>query len=157
MKRSHFTVLSISCAVLMMTSCVTTPAHDHGSVRAAIERQAAAWGDAVNRGDSAAVAALYTDDAVLMAPNAEPIRGRDAIRGFADTLRGLSPRDVRLTVEEVEVCGDTAFEVGSYTMSLQPPSQARMTDRGKYLVVWKRQPDGSWRIHRDIFNTNVPM
>ena len=145
------------CCGLLVVSCATQPAHDVTSARTAIERQAAAWAEAVNRGDVDALADLYTTDAILMAPNAEPLRGREGVRSFMNVVRGLSPRDVRLTVEEVDVCGDTAYEVGSYTMNLQPPGQARMTDRGKYLVVWKRQADGSWRIHRDIFNTNLAM
>ncbi|HVT43071.1 MAG TPA: SgcJ/EcaC family oxidoreductase [Thermoanaerobaculia bacterium] len=145
------------CCVLLAAGCATMPAQDDATARPAIERQAAAWADAVNRGDWGAVAALYTTDALMLAPNTETLRGREAIRGFIETLGGLSVRDVRLTVNEVEVCGDTAFETGSYSMSLQPPGQARMTDRGKYLVVWKRQADGSWRIHRDIFNTSLPM
>lgn len=142
-------------SLVVIAGCATA-ATDRSDVRRAIERGAAAWGDAVNRGDVNALAALYTTDALLMPPGAESVRGRAAVGEFLGGLLSYSPRDVALTVDEVDVCGDTAYEVGSYTMSLQPPGQARFTDRGKYIVVWKRGADGSWRIHRDIFNTNLP-
>lgn len=145
------------CSAVLVAGCATMPPQDDATVRAAIERQAAAWADAVNRGDASAVVNLYTSDALLMAPNAEAMRGHEGIRNFVNAFGAVSPRDVRLNVEEVDVCGDTAYEVGSYNMSIQPPGQSRINDRGKYLVVWKRQADGSWRIHRDIFNTNLAM
>ncbi|MBW3671638.1 MAG: SgcJ/EcaC family oxidoreductase [Acidobacteria bacterium] len=147
------------CAVLSLLILVagcTTTAPDPVDARAAIERNAAAWGDAVNRGDLDTLVDLYTQDALLMPPGSESLRGRTGVRQFAQGFSTYSPRDVALTVEEVEVCGDTAYEVGSYSMSLQPPGQNRFTDRGKYIVVWKRGADGMWRIHRDIFNSNTP-
>ena len=63
-----------------------------------------------------------------------------------------------LTLSTVEVTelGDTAYEVGDYTMKMQPPGADAMSDRGKYLVVWKRQADGAWKLAVDIWNTNLP-
>jgi ketosteroid isomerase-like protein len=59
-------------------------------------------------------------------------------------------------VNSVEVIGDHAIELGSYTMVVQPPGQAETTDRGKYMVLWRRQPDGTWKLYRDAFNTSMP-
>jgi uncharacterized protein (TIGR02246 family) len=146
----------LSLLVIVLTAGCATTSPSASVVRADIERNAAAWADAVNRGDLDALIALYTPDAVVMAPGSASARGHQGVRAFAEGFGTLAPREVVLTVEEVEVCGDTAWEVGSYSMSLQPPGQSRFTDRGKYLVVWKRGADGNWRLHRDIFNSSLP-
>jgi ketosteroid isomerase-like protein len=53
--------------------------------------------------------------------------------------------------------GDTAYEIGKYTLKIQPAGQEAMTDSGKYLVVWKRQAEGTWKLHVDIWNSSMPM
>ena len=128
------------------------------AVRSAIEGTNAQFVAAANRGDTAAVAALYTADAVVLPPNAEMVRGRQAIRGFFDAL--IQQMGVpRLTLDTIQVdeVGDTACEVGAYTMKLQPPGGEAVSDSGKYVVVWKRQSDGSWKLAVDIWNTNAPL
>jgi ketosteroid isomerase-like protein len=56
-----------------------------------------------------------------------------------------------LEIVEAEDHGDTAVEIGRYTLS----GGGQVMDRGKYLVIWK-QKDGQWQLHRDIWNTHVP-
>jgi ketosteroid isomerase-like protein len=58
------------------------------------------------------------------------------------------------TSMEVTVVGDTAYEVGAYKMELTPQGSLRISNVGKYLMVWKRTSDGPWRILRDMYNTN---
>lgn len=145
-------------ALLIFSGCMsTTPGvQDDSASRRRIEEGVAAWTAAVNRGDMSAVADLYTDDAVLMPANGAAVRGREAVRTFfVQALGSMSPRDVKLWSDEIEVCGETAYEVGRYQMTLQPPGAAAMNDRGKYIVIWKRQSDGSWKIARDIFNSDL--
>ena len=57
-----------------------------------------------------------------------------------------------LTTLEAEAQGDTAYEVGTYTL---PGEGGKMLDVGKYVVVWKRV-GGQWKLHRDIWTTSVP-
>jgi ketosteroid isomerase-like protein len=57
---------------------------------------------------------------------------------------------------EIMVVGDTAYEVGTYQMDLTPQGSPALSDVGKYLMVWKRASDGTWRVLRDMYNTNVP-
>jgi len=58
--------------------------------------------------------------------------------------------------EDVMVGGGVAVETGTFEWMLQPKSGAAVKDKGKYLTVWKRQPDGTWKIVRDINNTDLP-
>jgi uncharacterized protein (TIGR02246 family) len=122
------------------------------AVRSAIEATNARFAEAVNRGDIASVAALYTEDATLLAPNAPMLRGRQAIKGFFDGMvEQMGNPELRLNTKQVEEHGDTAWEIGAYTMKLQGVS-----DEGKYIVVWKRHGD-DWQLAADIWNTDSPL
>jgi uncharacterized protein (TIGR02246 family) len=115
------------------------------------------WMEAVKRGDPASVAALYTEDATLLVPNIEPIRGRQGIEAFFKAGMQMGIREATLETVDVEYLGDVAYEVGAYTMKIEPEGGEATTDKGKYVVVWKRQADGPWKLHVDIWNTNTPL
>ena len=71
----------------------------------------------------------------------------------------VSPMKVtafKLNTQDVIATGDYAIETGSVTMTLQPKTGKAMNDVGKYLTVWKKQPDGSYKIIRDIANSDLP-
>jgi uncharacterized protein (TIGR02246 family) len=127
------------------------------AVRSKIEETNAEFGAAASRGDMAAVADLYTDDAILLAPNAEMVRGKQDVRQFFEGLVAqMGTPKLSLRTIEVEEIGDTANEVGEYTLKLQPPGGEPVTDIGKYVVIWKRQGD-AWKLAVDIWNTNAPL
>lgn len=136
----------------------TATAADAGEARQAIEAANARFVEAVKRGDTTdAVVANYADDAIVMAPGTEAWRGRDAVRrGFAGMTTAAPVREMSLKVDDVMVGGDLAVESGTYEMTMQPRTGAEVKDKGKYLVVWKRQADGSWKIVRDVFNSDTP-
>jgi uncharacterized protein (TIGR02246 family) len=121
------------------------------AVRSAIEATNARFVQAANSGDTVRVASLYTEDAVLLAPNAPMMRGRQEIKGFFDGLvQQMGLPELGLHTLQVEEHGELAWEVGAYTMKL-----AGTSDAGKYVVVWKRQGD-DWKLAVDIWNTNSP-
>jgi len=149
-------------ASLLLGACAaqlqSTSAGARGSdaVRVQIEQANARFSEAFSRGDVGALAAMYDTGAVVLAPNAPPMRGRQNIEALWAGGRQQGFKSVNLVVNSVEVIGNHAIELGSYTLAIQPPGQAEMIDRGKYMVIWRRQPDGSWRIYRDMFNTSMP-
>jgi uncharacterized protein (TIGR02246 family) len=107
---------------------------------------------AFNRGDAAAVAAMYTPDGAVLPPGAPRADGREAIERFWRGAIDAGVGDITLRPEEVAESGDLAYEVGSATLrsraSGAPPVSV------KYVVVWRRGQDGAWRLHRDIRNPN---
>jgi uncharacterized protein (TIGR02246 family) len=113
----------------------------------------------VSRGDAAAGAAAYTDDAILMPPNHSPLEGKQAIEKYLAKIGSqLQASNFQLSISEVDVQGDTAIVRGTYSSSFTVPgTDAPMEDRGKTLTVWKKQADGSWKLHRDIWNSNMPI
>ncbi len=107
---------------------------------------------AVQNGDAAAAAALYTEDGKFLAPNADFFSGRDAIQGFFQGAIDGGIKGLNLTTLELEILGDTAHEVGTYELVADGGVVA---DSGKFIVIWKRI-DGTWRLHRDMINTSRP-
>ena len=147
-------------AIMALTGCASTgtTSSSLADVRAAVDRANAQMMAAMNSGRVADAMGLYSSDAVVLAANAPPMHGHQAIAGFWNAVAGMKMRNVKLTTEQLEVHGDVAIETGSYEMTLNPPgAPGDVNDRGKFLVVWKRQADGSWKIYRDMFSSNLPM
>ncbi len=102
--------------------------------------------------DANAIARLYATDAELMPPNSDVVRGRDAIRALWQQYIQTGVRDVRLSTSEVHEGEDLAFESGRYEIIGE---SGESVDKGKYIVIW-RQEGGTWKLHRDIWNSSMP-
>ena len=124
---------------------------------AAIHAADAAWVEGFNAGDAAAVAALYTEDAVAMPPNAPAMEGRDAIQaGFAEMLSAAGGPQASVTTKNVELMmspgiGHTALATGGWEMN---GADGPHLDHGKFVAVW-RQTDEGWKLSHDIWNSDM--
>lgn len=109
------------------------------------------WAAAFNKGDSHAVAQLYTEDAYILPAGAEMVHGRQAIQGFWDnTMKQLG--DGKLTTVDVQPLGpDAAREIG--TFSFKTKGNAPQQVNGKYVVIWRKVND-RWKLATDIWNMN---
>ena len=103
-------------------------------------------------GDATAMAALYTENAQLLPTNSEIITGQEQIASFWRQVMEMGIKTAELETLEAEGFGETAFEVGRYKLG---GAAGEILDQGKYVVVWKKE-DGQWKLHRDIWNTNLP-
>jgi uncharacterized protein (TIGR02246 family) len=119
--------------------------------KATIEKLNDAWTAAFNKGDATALAAMYTEDAFVLPPGAEMVKGRTAIEAFwRQAVQQLG--DAKLTAIDVLPLGpDAAREIG--TVSLRTKSQPTQQVVGKYAVVWRKM-GGDWKLATDIWNTN---
>ena len=104
-------------------------------------------------------APINTDDAIVMPPNEPPTEDKQAIeKSLAELISKLQLSNLQLSISEVDVQGDTAIVRGAYSSNITVPGMdVPMEDRGKTLTVWKKQADGSWKLHRDIWNSNMPI
>jgi len=101
---------------------------------------------------------VFTKDAVRMQPNGPAIVGSKAIRDYYEEWFEKESLDVKLTSNEIRVSGDWAFAWGSYEAKVTSISDgASRTDLGKWLNVFKRGDDGSWRFYRNIWNSDLPI
>jgi len=101
--------------------------------------------------DPAGVAELYTEDGQFLPSNSDAVVGKSAIKEAFQGLLDGGIRGIQLDTLEVESFGDTAYEVGLYTLK---DEASKTLDHGKFIVIWK-QIEGNWKLHRDIINSSV--
>ena len=109
---------------------------------------------AFNDRDAASLANLYTEDAMLLPPGAVRLDGRQAIERFWQGAIDAGVSSLVLETVEMEVAGDTSYEVGILSMDVPGENGELNTVSGKYIVIWKYGEDNEWRLHRDIWNVD---
>jgi uncharacterized protein (TIGR02246 family) len=115
-----------------------------------------AYVQAIRTEDWMAVAALYTEDAVLMPPNQPIVQGREAILTWLGAYPTLT--EFNLTITEIDGCGDLAYVVGTVSMTIAPEGAPEpIQDTGKFIEIRRKQEDGSWLIAVDMFNSDLPL
>jgi uncharacterized protein (TIGR02246 family) len=106
-----------------------------------------AFEEAARKRDTDRITSLYTADAIVMPPDAPFVQGRENIKHlWGSAIQQMGVKEVQLKTIDLEVVGDTAYEVGEAVLTLQSGGATV-----KYVVVWKKV-DGQWRLHRDIWN-----
>jgi uncharacterized protein (TIGR02246 family) len=120
-------------------------------LRAQTEKMDRAWEKAYNAGDAAALTALYTKDAKVMAPGAEMASGTSAIQKLfaAEMAQGVKNT---LTQGDVVGFGDYALETGTYVAN---SAEGKHLDHGSFMTLHKKV-DGGWKIYRDTWNSSMP-
>lgn len=122
------------------------------AVKVAIDAANKAFVMNVERQDAAGLAGLYTSGGCVMPTNSDIVSGADSIQAFWQGVFAMGIRGAVLETIDLDEHRDTVIETGRYTLKADGDAVA---DQGKYLVVWKKE-GGSWKLHKDIFNTSQP-
>ena len=159
--RSHLGLLFLLSLTVIMASCNPVVMWEEATSAfdvAVIESLRDEFIALNNASDAAGLAGLYTNDAVLMPPNQEAVAGNQAIESWFQTTFDQFTIEFTLASDELEVVGDLAFDGGSYMIALTPQADGEpMEERGKYILILRKQVDGSWKLVRDIWNSNNPL
>jgi uncharacterized protein (TIGR02246 family) len=141
-------------AVLLLSSAISAAAQ---SAREDIVATLTKFMDAFNSGNAAAVAELYTEDAAVLPPGGKRVDGRKGVEEYWQGAIKAGVKNLTLKAMEVEERADLAYEVGAFTFDMPSKGGGLPTVGGKYVVIWKKGSDGSWRLHRDIWNSDAPQ
>jgi uncharacterized protein (TIGR02246 family) len=141
--------------ITVLIICAASVAQAQDSVRRVIEVNTRQFIEAFNKGDAAAVANMYTNDARVLPSNSEIIEGHANIQKFWQGAISSGMKLVSLEMVNLETHGNSAVEIGHYTSTIPSAGGITTTDKGKYVVVWKRE-GRSWKLAVDIFNTSMP-
>jgi uncharacterized protein (TIGR02246 family) len=138
--------------LFVIVACTPAPEHSAHDVRATIERHNSDLEKLYASGDIDAVAQVFAEDAWQMPPNQPPLVGREAIRHFWSQAVQWGSWKFSLDTQDVTVSGPLAVERGKYVLRFTAGPNAPLPsfeDRGNYLVHWRHEPDGEWRIVAD--------
>lgn len=139
------------------TSAALFPSSDPApEARREIDKTRTAYVSAWQRGKAAEIATLYTEDALVLYPNQPAVSGRSAILDYFSGFFGDFVRnEFELSSAEVVVIGQWAFDRGTYRWRGFPRAGgSAVEDNGKYLVVLQRQGDTTWKVARDMDNSD---
>ena len=158
-------VLMIGFAVVVSIGCYGSeadvaqagaPAAEVAAVQRSIDSSLAKFAVAITTGDTAGMLSIYTDDAVVMPQGMPAVRGRAAVSQYnAGMFSMFTVSNASFSTTDLIVAGDYAIESGIYRMTMKPKTGPAMPDTGKYISVWRRQSDGSWKMAKDIFNSDL--
>ena len=142
-----FCLLILAIAVL-----VTTPNPKPFSAPEAIARIRAEWAKDLHEKKLEQIAMLYAPDAAFLQPNGERITGRPAIRELCKNVMATFTSHLTFHSITTEHSGDLAYDSGDYHETLVMLSDGSTSEgKGNYLMVFKRQPDGSWLIVQQVW------
>jgi uncharacterized protein (TIGR02246 family) len=150
-------VTVVLTAVLLAGGCTST-----GSARSkADEAILAGMGETyvanMESGDVERYLSLWADDGIQLPPNAPQVYGKSNIRKRVAQVFDNFDASMSINTEEIVVVGNLGYTRGTYVLDLTPKAGGQpMHVDGKFLTIYRRQPDGSWLISRDCFNSNVP-
>lgn len=147
----------ITCAPAVEEESASGPAAVGEADPRAVRDLLAEYTRAVNNKDLEGILACFSDEGVMMPPNAPALAGKEALRArYAAFTSGPAVFDVTFTPTEVEVAGDWAFARGDFsgTVADAEGEQARVSS--KAIFITRRQGSGSWRIARYIYNSDLP-
>ena len=148
---------AIFLVALALSSC-STQKPNSSDATTELRNLDAKLGQAIDAKDAAAVAAFYAEDAILM-PTAEPIiKGKAAIKEEWKHILAIPAfeNESKLGGVQVASAGDLAYTYGSYRSRLMGEDGNLTMEPGKWLTIWKKQPEGGWRIVVDTYNTDIP-
>ncbi len=147
MKMRHVILI----AILALFGCATPMRTE--DLRATMEADNARWLAAFNKPNPAAFPAMYTKDAILLPPGAQPVTdGPEAIRQFweAGIKRGF--RDHTFEIVSTHIDGQYAYQVARWTVNLVKDTGEKTPFSGNTVRLFERQPDGRWLTKVHIYN-----
>ncbi len=146
----------VTLLVLAISGCA--PQADVEAEQAAHLQADAAWSQAASAKDLDGTISFLAEGASMFPPNANMVTGEVALRELWSEEFGTPGYALSWQASKAEVSarGDLGYTVGTYEGTMNDPEGNSVTDRGKYVTVWKKQPGGSWKAVADIWNSDQP-
>ena len=152
----HCLTSALVILVLVVSACAQKI--DVEAERAALRNADGEWSKVAGAKDVDGFVAAVAENGSILSPNTPILTGKEAIGQWASEMMANPGFALswQPTTVEVSRTGDLGYTVGTYELTLHDAQGNPMTDRGKYVTVWKKQPDGKWKVVADIFNSDLP-
>jgi uncharacterized protein (TIGR02246 family) len=161
MKRGYVVCCAFGLFMLLAgcSEAPAPPADTSAADQKTIKDGETAWASDWAAKDLDKITGHYADDASVLVPDLPIMKGKDAIRsGMKDMLADKNLALAFATSDAVTSKGsDIAYTQGTYTLTMtNPKTKKAETESGKYVTVYKKQADGSWKAVEDINNADAP-
>ncbi len=150
--------LALAALTLFLSGCSATAKDTRAADETTLRALDDAWSKSAGAKDLDATVGYYETDAAVLGPNEPIATGPVAIRTAWSGI--LSPdSSISWQANKVEVArsSDLAYIQGIYQLTTKDAAGNPSIDRGKFVEVWKKQPDNSWKVVSDIFNSDMPV
>jgi len=140
------------------TVCLSSAADTKSAIEKALRDLDAQWSAAAGAKDVDKTVSYYSDDAIVLPPNASAATTKEAIRSAWKEMLTSPGAAVSWKATKIEVAksGDLACLSGTYEFAINDASGKPVNDHGKYVEVWEKQADGKWKCGTDIWNSDLP-
>jgi len=145
----------ILAAFCILVAGCQTPITDQSITeedRSAISNLEKTYLESILSKDETGLRTVLADDAITMPPNAPANVGIEAIINGVKESPAL--KEASTEYDEIEGIGELAYARGTFAVIVQVNDTTELPVNGKFMEVWKKQADGSWKLSRDIWNSN---
>ena len=156
MKRITLFRVALMTLTFMVAGCGQVVQQEEG-IPAELTASIDAFYAAIEAGDTEAHIAQFADSAIMMPNHWTMTQGSEAI---AEGMRAATGYVFRLRdreIVDIDVSGDIAYTVNSYYYTWHPEGEQPQWHKTKNVHIWKKTADGQWRLHVDIWNSDVPI
>ena len=157
MPQSHKRFILQLCGLLMLAPSISQAQASSDPDSIAIIQASTAFSRAYERGDTPALLAIYTSDAVIFPDQSEALTGRESLERYWTPRPGNRVLHHQLTTASLTIHGIYAHDWGTFEVSGERDGKPWGPSRGKYVVIWRKDPDGRWRMQLDIWNRRPPQ
>jgi ketosteroid isomerase-like protein len=144
-------------ALLVLMSALASPVAAQDSTSKPLAKIRAAWLEDLRTKQLDPILKLYAPDAAFLQPTGDRITGSAALRALFQNIFATFNSDLTLHSEKLEVSGDLAYDSGDFEENLTIISTAaKIASKGGYILIYKHQPNGDWRIVQQVFTGTPP-
>jgi uncharacterized protein (TIGR02246 family) len=146
------------CIALLSFTFIGTAAAAEAKIEQALRDLDAQWSAAAGAKDLDKTVSYYAESAVVMPPNASAATTKESIRSAWKEMLTAPGAAISWKATKVEVAksGDLAYVSGTYEETMTDASGKPIKDRGKYVEIFKKQADETWKVVADIWNSDLP-
>ncbi len=162
-KSSQFISSRAAIALLAVTTILaatlfrTAIAAPQASTLVTLARIREAWVHDLRTKQLEPILKFYAPDAVFLQPTGERIAGSAALRTLFQTIMATFNSDLTLHSQNLETSGDLAYDSGEFQETITViATGAKITSKGSYIIIYRRQPNGSWQIVQHVWTGTAP-
>ena len=157
MSKIIINTFSIIFIYLFIISCESKSTFDINKARVHIDKQNKKYMEFYNNGDASGVADLHMDDALVMPPNIDMVKGKESIKKAISDEISAGATDLVFTTLDMYGNEEYVTEVGRFSLNVKDEGEIVMTDSGKYIVLWEQVSKNNWLMKADIWNSDLPI